>query len=84
VQPWITNIQGSWVKLGGTLMNESISRAAGADHGQELAPEAMEEAFRAIGRRPRQRTTLYQPAGERGRAEAATRPRSPRVVGLLA
>ncbi len=45
--------------LGGTLMNESISRAAGAAHGQEMPPERMEEAIRAIGRTPRQRTTLY-------------------------
>jgi FO synthase len=75
LHPWITNIQASWVKLGldgasaalragvndlgGTLMNESISRAAGASHGQELPPEQMEEAIRAAGRRPRQRTTLY-------------------------
>jgi FO synthase len=75
LHPWITNIQASWVKLGveggqaalragandlgGTLMNESISRAAGADHGQELAPGDMEAAIRAIGRTPKQRTTLY-------------------------
>jgi FO synthase len=75
LHPEITNIQASWVKLGvegaqavlragandlgGTLMNESISRAAGADHGQELPPERMEDAIRAIGRTPRQRTTLY-------------------------
>jgi FO synthase len=45
--------------LGGTLMNESISRAAGASHGQEMPPELMEEAIRAAGRTPRQRTTLY-------------------------
>jgi FO synthase len=75
LHPWITNIQASWVKLGiegaqaclrsgandlgGTLMNESISRAAGAAHGQEMPPERMEEAIRALGREPRQRTTLY-------------------------
>jgi FO synthase len=75
LHPWITNVQASWVKLGvegaqaalragandlgGTLMNESISRAAGASHGQEMPPERMEEAIRAIGRVPRQRTTLY-------------------------
>jgi FO synthase len=75
LHPYITNIQASWVKLGvagaqaclragandlgGTLMNESISRAAGASHGQEMPPERMEEAIRAIGREPRQRTTLY-------------------------
>ncbi len=82
LHPWITNVQASWVKLGvegaqavlragandlgGTLMNESISRAAGADHGQEFPPEAMEDAIRAIGRTPRQRTTLYgEPAPDR-------------------
>ena len=75
LHPWIPNIQASWVKLGveggqaalragandlgGTLMNESISRAAGADHGQELSPEGMEAAIRAMGRIPKQRTTLY-------------------------
>jgi FO synthase len=54
--------------LGGTLMNESISRAAGASHGQEMPPEGMEEAIRAIGRTPRQRTTLYgTPTEERRR-----------------
>ena len=82
LHPRITNIQASWVKLGvegaqavlragandlgGTLMNESISRAAGAEHGQEMPPEAMEAAIRAIGRAPRQRTTLYgEPPAER-------------------
>ena len=71
----IPNIQVSWVKmgaegaklalqagandLGGTLMNENISRAAGADHGQELTAEAMEALIRSIGRVPRRRTTLY-------------------------
>ena len=82
LHPSITNVQASWVKLGldgaaaalragcndlgGTLMNESISRAAGASHGQELPPELMEEAIRAAGRAPRQRTTLYgTPPAER-------------------
>jgi FO synthase len=85
LHPWITNVQASWVKLGtdgarvalragandlgGTLMNESISRAAGASHGQELPPERMESVIRTIGRRPRQRTTLYgKPPEERCRA----------------
>ena len=45
--------------LGGTLMNESITRAAGASHGQEFAPEAMDALIRAAGRIPQQRTTLY-------------------------
>jgi FO synthase len=54
--------------LGGTLMNESISRAAGAAHGQEMPPELMEDAIRALGRMPRQRTTLYgSPSDERTR-----------------
>jgi FO synthase len=83
LHPWITNIQVSWVKLGaqgvaaalragvndlgGTLMNESISRSAGAEHGQEFAPEAMEELIRSAGRIPRQRTTLYDDAPEERR-----------------
>jgi FO synthase len=76
--PFVPNIQVSWVKLGpegalrclsagandlgGTLMNESISRAAGAAHGQELDPRAMEEIIARAGRSARQRTTLYAPA----------------------
>src|SRR5262249_38082812 len=44
---------------GGTLMNESITRAAGAVHGEEMPPEAMEDIIASLGRRPRQRTTLY-------------------------
>ncbi len=75
LHPLITNVQASWVKLGpdgvrqalaagvndlgGTLMNESISRAAGSEWGQELPPEQMEELIRSAGRIPRQRTTLY-------------------------
>ena len=74
----IDNIQVSWVKmgvegtklalqagandLGGTLMNENISRAAGAAHGQELAATDMEALIRSIGRIPKRRTTLYQSA----------------------
>jgi FO synthase len=81
--PHITNIQVSWVKmgregvkaclqagandLGGTLMNESITRAAGGEFGQELPPAQMEEIIRSIGRIPRQRTTLYQPVPEERR-----------------
>jgi FO synthase len=40
-------------------MNESITRAAGAVHGQEMPPESMEALIRSLGRDPRQRTTLY-------------------------
>jgi FO synthase len=55
--------------LGGTLMNESITRAAGAAFGQELPPEVMQELIEAIGRAPYQRTTLYGEApAERTRA----------------
>jgi len=73
--PVLKNIQVSWVKLGeegaarilnagandlgGTLMNESISRAAGASFGQELPPERMDALIESIGRRPVHRTTLY-------------------------
>jgi len=46
---------------GGTLMNESISRAAGTQHGQELPPERMEAVISGVKRVPRQRTTLYRP-----------------------
>jgi FO synthase len=75
LHPHITNIQVSWVKmgpegaraclqagcndLGGTLMNESITRAAGTLHGQELPPARMEEIIRSAGRLPRQRSTPY-------------------------
>ena len=75
LHPLITNVQVSWVKigpegvrqalaagvndLGGTLMNESISRAAGSEWGQELPPEQMEDLIRSAGRVPRQRTTTY-------------------------
>jgi FO synthase len=100
LHPHITNIQASWVKLGadgakavlnagandlgGTLMNESISRAAGAAHGQEMPPEGMEDTIRAIGRTPRQRTTLYgTPDPERTRlsfgAPALAEPLNPHV-----
>ena len=85
LHPWITNVQASWVKLGpdgtrevlragvndlgGTLMNESISRSAGAAYGQELPPERMEALIRSAGRIPRQRTTTYgEPPEERVRA----------------
>ncbi|CAI5481689.1 unnamed protein product [Closterium sp. Yama58-4] len=76
LHPLITNIQASWVKMGlegvscllaagcndvgGTLMNESITRAAGAVHGQEVTAQRMEEVIYAAGRQPRQRTTLYK------------------------
>jgi FO synthase len=72
---YIDNVQVSWVKmgtegaklcleagcndLGGTLMNENISRAAGASHGQEILPEELEKMIREVSRTPCRRTTLY-------------------------
>src|SRR5439155_3504530 len=50
--------------LGGTLMNETITRSAGAAHGQEMTPAAMEAIIRSLDRKPRQRTTLYTNAPE--------------------
>ena len=47
--------------------DESISRAAGAAHGQEMPPAAMEEAIRSLGRTPRQRTTSYGDAPDERR-----------------
>ena len=45
--------------LGGTLMNESITRAAGAGHGQETSPERMRSLIELAGRVPKQRSTVY-------------------------
>ncbi|HEY7775231.1 MAG TPA: 5-amino-6-(D-ribitylamino)uracil--L-tyrosine 4-hydroxyphenyl transferase CofH, partial [Kineobactrum sp.] len=86
----IDNIQASWVKmgeagvaaclragvndLGGTLMNESITRAAGSAHGQEWSPAHMEAQIRAEGRVPRMRTTLYADAREERREAAFAAP----------
>ena len=88
LHPHIANIQASWVKLGhegvvaalnagcndlgGTLMNESITRAAGTVHGQETSPQRMRALIESAGRTPRQRSTAYgevdAPVIERGRA----------------
>ena len=78
LHPVISNIQASWVKMGieglkdclesgandagGTLMNETITRAAGAQHGQEMPISQMVEIIKRLGRSARQRTTLYEPA----------------------
>ena len=50
--------------LGGTLMNETITRAAGAAHGEEMPPHMMEDLIRQSGRTVRQRTTTYETAPE--------------------
>ena len=72
---WIPNVQASWVKegsrmsqllltagvndLGGTLINESISTAAGAQHGQLMRPSEFRGMIRAAGRIPAERATTY-------------------------
>lgn len=86
LHPHITNIQASWVKLGpdgvrhclnagvndlgGTLMDESISRSAGASYGQEMTPQQMERIIVSAGRLPRLRNTLYGNAGAEIRERA--------------
>jgi FO synthase len=75
LRPWITNIQVSWVKMGpklaqvglmsgandfgGTLMEESISRESGSQHGENLPAEDMRRLIREIGRTPVERSTTY-------------------------
>src|SRR5262249_60721323 len=86
---WIDNVQVSWPKcgmdgareallagcndLGGTLMDENISRAAGAEHGQELDDDDFRAIVEPLGRPLEQRTTLY------GRISTAGRRLRPRV-----
>ncbi len=88
----IANIQASWVKLGhngveaclnagvndvgGTLMNETITRAAGATHGQETSPQQMDALIRAMQREPKQRSTVYE-------AVPAEREQAARAAGAL-
>ncbi|HET9533347.1 MAG TPA: 5-amino-6-(D-ribitylamino)uracil--L-tyrosine 4-hydroxyphenyl transferase CofH [Blastocatellia bacterium] len=75
LQGWIDNIQVSWVKMsremaqscflagandyGGTLMDENISRLAGATAGQYISPEEFQGRIRELGRIPAERTTTY-------------------------
>ena len=82
----IPNIQTSWVKMGpmgaldclksgandfgGVLMDESITRAAGAKHGQQLSAARMSDLITSINRRPRQRSTLYS-APRTGKADGS-------------
>jgi FO synthase len=96
---WIDNVQVSWVKcgvagarqvlqagandLGGTLMDENISRAAGASHGQELDEAELREIVEPIGRTLAQRTTLYgrtRTVGRRLRPPAEHAPADTAVV----
>jgi FO synthase len=76
LRPWITNIQVSWVKMGtklaqmglmagandfgGTLMEESISRESGSQHGENLPAEEMRRLIREVGRTPVERSTTYE------------------------
>ena len=87
LHPLIPNIQASWVKLGGdgvvaalragvndlggTLMDESITRAAGGQNGQLCDPTRMAALAAQAGRTARQRTTLYQPVARSELAAAA-------------
>jgi FO synthase len=99
LHPVLTNIQTSWVKmgpegvkvclesgandLGGTLMDETITRSAGAVHGQEMTPARMESIIRSIGRVPRQRTTVYgEVPEERYAASFASRREAPAIIAL--
>jgi FO synthase len=85
---WIDNIQASWVKLGvggaqqllqagvndlgGTLMDENISRAAGATHGQGISEEEFRSVVEPIGRSLQERTTLYEPVVDGAREVLVT------------
>lgn len=76
LRPWIPNVQMSWVKMGtklaqmallsgandfgGTLMEESISRESGADHGENLPQEEIRRLIREMGRTPAERSTKYE------------------------
>jgi FO synthase len=96
----IPNIQASWVKLGpdglsaclkagvndvgGSLMNETITRSAGATHGQEMLPETLEGLIRKAGRDPVQRTTLYGELSENHKkAKVGVLPLKANVNSLL-
>ena len=84
LSPAISNIQTSWVKMGlqgakfclqagandigGTLMNESITRAAGASHGQEMTPRVLEAAATSVRRTAVQRNTVYGAAEKEAQA----------------
>ena len=75
LRPWLRNVQVSWVKMGlklsqaglmsgandfgGTLMEESISQAAGSEHGDNVDVETIERLIRELGRIPYERTTTY-------------------------
>jgi FO synthase len=84
----IPNVQASWVKLGrrgalemlaagvndlgGVLMNESITRAAGAAHGQMWIPKDIEQAIVDAGRSPVQRNTRYEPVASQAAGQLSS------------
>jgi 2-iminoacetate synthase ThiH len=96
----IDNIQVSWVKLGfetslaclnagandfsGTLMEESISKAAGATHGEYVSPEEFRTMIRSINRIPAERTTTYKIRRRFDEPEELTQPRATRLQLLNA
>jgi FO synthase len=91
LHPYFSHVQTSWVKmglngmrtclqagaddLGGTLMNESITRAAGAVHGQEMSVEDLRSVANSVGRVLTRRTTLYA----QGLARRGERQHSPLI-----
>ncbi len=93
LRPWIKNIQVSWVKMGkklsqvglmsgandfgGTLMEESISKAAGSEHGDHMDAPEIERLITEIGRSPYERTTTYARRQSPVQAEEA----DPSVLG---
>ncbi|NIB38841.1 5-amino-6-(D-ribitylamino)uracil--L-tyrosine 4-hydroxyphenyl transferase CofH [Pseudomaricurvus alkylphenolicus] len=96
----IDNIQSSWVKmglegaalclhagandLGGVLMNESITRAAGAKHGQFMDEYSLVEKIQASGRQPQRRSTLYQRLAQTGGVPAAQSYPGDQMIELVA
>ena len=94
----INHVQCSWVKLGpdqchqvlaggvddlgGTLMEETISRMAGSQHGSRKSVDDLETMVRTAGRTPRQRTTTYGTVADE-RWQAARRPGAPALLPLL-
>jgi FO synthase len=70
--------------LGGTLMNESISRAAGTRNGQELPPQEMDQLIASVGREPLQRTTAYgRPVDDRVQCSYRAEPLKELYVGAV-
>ncbi len=95
----IDNIQASWVKMGddgvtaalsagvndvgGTLMNETITRSAGASHGEGKSPQELEALIINAGRQPRQRTTEYGEVSAERQAAAREAPALTAVVNTM-